>query len=956
MLVLLSLKGYAFKQHFTINDRFDFWYETSSPQNEVYFSHLIYEGTAMFFPTSIDIPENVTYNGVAYKVVGMNRGGYLGDMWSKYSEKIKKITLPKTLKFLDEGFKNCSSLAEIEIPANVVTINAPIFQGCSSLKKISVNSENIYFTSIDGILYNQNKTKLYVVPPAFKGNLIIPESVIEIADYALAECQELSICKLPTNLEKIGNRSFLDCKNLETIVFSNSIKNVGLSAFKGCLGLKKVITASISGWCQIEFADEDANPASMCHGLYADEKLLDHLEIPEHVMRIGDYAFRDCRIKKLIIPSSVRSIGKKAFENCKELESVEIESVGSWCGIGFQKGENPLCYAHNLYHKGELLEKIDIPNIPSVKTYSFEGCTCLKAVTIPHSNNIGHGAFKDCLNLEYVLVGGYQTQMENDIFEGCKKLSQFVNFSNCTPLIPQKCNILAPQSYIGFYKEGNPREIALEKATQTTYTITSIVQDKNSDFFLLDSASLWGAKQMTPTTLPIMNIVRTLQAENYAVTIDHLDTDTTYMITVYGKAFGKDISGSMLIKTKPMELSIQKVKATNVTLILKGVYKGDADVVRTDFGEYGTGDELRLTDLYPGGGYQITFNVTTSDGKVASVQEWVETIPIKPSLEVMTTSTSAILNGSYSVIDATIANTRIDNTNGDKKEVFGLDPGKKYTATYYIDIEEGGTVSTWCDYNTPAISFETQAAEAISDHKARITAKTNGSDDEQRFGFEWRRYDAPEEMPSSSAACPYYNGFISGSLSNLSKETYYKYRPYYRSDSGVMYYGNWVAFITADAYVYFEPEVHTYDVRDITDRSALVRGLVVSGSDEITEQGFEFWPSAINARTFFTRSSGTTIIKATGTVLQAILEGLDPDSEYSVRTFVETSGKMVYGETFQFRTQRGATSIEAIQEDERDLHIVGYYNLRGNRQKQPQIGLSIVRLSDGTSKKIFIRK
>lgn len=51
------------------------------------------------------------------------------------------------------------------------------------------------------------------------------------------------------------------------------------------------------------------------------------------------------------------------------------------------------------------------------------------------------------------------------------------------------------------------------------------------------------------------------------------------------------------------------------------------------------------------------------------------------------------------------------------------------------------------------------------------------------------------------------DGVLTGALRNLSASTYYKYRPYYTSASGQTYYGEWLAFGTATAYVHFDPTV-----------------------------------------------------------------------------------------------------------------------------------------------------
>ncbi|MBR6997998.1 MAG: leucine-rich repeat domain-containing protein, partial [Prevotella sp.] len=182
--------------------------------------------------------------------------------------------------------------------------------------------------------------------------------------------------------------------------------------------------------------------------------------------------------------------------------------------------------------------------------------------------------------------------------------------------------------------------------------------------------------------------------------------------------------------------------------------------------------------------------------------------------------------------------------------------------------------------------------QAISDTKMRLMAETNCDDEAMRCGFEWRRYDAPDGMPSSSACCAVYNGYLMGTLSNLTPNVYYKYRPYYKADSGRKYYGNWVAFLTADAAVFFEPEVHTFEAQEVTEQKAKVRGYVLAGSDDIIEQGFEYWSN-----------TGNHLMQvSSGMLMSTTINNLTEETDYYYRSYVKTDKKTLYGEELSFRT------------------------------------------------------
>ena len=120
-------------------------------------------------------------------------------------------------------------------------------------------------------------------------------------------------------------------------------------------------------------------------------------------------------------------------------------------------------------------------------------------------------------------------------------------------------------------------------------------------------------------------------------------------------------------------------------------------------------------------------------------------------------------------------------------------------------------------------------------------------------------------MPSTQVYSPVFDGKIAGTLRNLTENVYYKYRPFYKSNSGKSYYGNWVAFLTADAGVDYEPMVYTYNSPKVTQTDATLEGVALQGSVEITEQGFEYWKSG---------NSNVIKVTAAGERMSKIVSGL----------------------------------------------------------------------------------
>lgn len=139
-------------------------------------------------------------------------------------------------------FKNCKSLKNISLGVEVSCVYPDAFVGSSievlnvpasvnsgleyakcfndwkCLKKIVIDSSNKKYCSVDGVLYNKNKTKLLRFPVGKKvDEFVLPETVKEIEDYAFAGCQELRTLILPKNFSAFGPNSFIDCPNLNIV-------------------------------------------------------------------------------------------------------------------------------------------------------------------------------------------------------------------------------------------------------------------------------------------------------------------------------------------------------------------------------------------------------------------------------------------------------------------------------------------------------------------------------------------------------------------------------------------------------------------------------------------------------------------------------------------------------------------------------------------------------------------
>lgn len=82
-------------------------------------------------------------------------------------------------------------ITDITIPSTIIDVKDGNSYNQSRLQNIDVDSNNPNYASVDGVLYNKEKTKL-IRCPAKKTNINIPSSVISIDEMALQWCDNLT--------------------------------------------------------------------------------------------------------------------------------------------------------------------------------------------------------------------------------------------------------------------------------------------------------------------------------------------------------------------------------------------------------------------------------------------------------------------------------------------------------------------------------------------------------------------------------------------------------------------------------------------------------------------------------------------------------------------------------------------------------------------------------------------
>jgi hypothetical protein len=207
---------------------------------------------------------------------------------------ITSITLPESLITIGyQAFSSCTTITSILIPAGVENIETMAFYSCSSLVSIDVSPENLNFVSVDGVLFDIDKTVLMAYPYGKDGQSYdIPGGVKAIEAYAFAGCWRIRSLTIPDGVTSVGRRAFERCV-LFSLSFPDSLKTIGYEAFYACT------IQNLSIGSGVETID------------------------------VGAFSKSASFLRYLQIPPTVTEIGEDAFDKAFEMGVIDIEGVSS---------------------------------------------------------------------------------------------------------------------------------------------------------------------------------------------------------------------------------------------------------------------------------------------------------------------------------------------------------------------------------------------------------------------------------------------------------------------------------------------------------------------------------------------------------------------------------------------------------------------------------------------------
>lgn len=139
-----------------------------------------------------------------------------------------KYIVPEEITNIEtQAFAYCGELTSVVLPENLKSVGPGIFIGCKNLKEIEISDENLDFCTIDGILFNKSKKRIWNYPAGKKSKeYVIPDGIEIIGCYAF-DSSRLESISIPESIRLIENGAFCDAST-ELIVIPS-----GLQAMEG---------------------------------------------------------------------------------------------------------------------------------------------------------------------------------------------------------------------------------------------------------------------------------------------------------------------------------------------------------------------------------------------------------------------------------------------------------------------------------------------------------------------------------------------------------------------------------------------------------------------------------------------------------------------------------------------------------------------------------------------------
>ncbi|MBQ6189233.1 MAG: leucine-rich repeat protein [Bacteroidaceae bacterium] len=479
-------------------------YCTLTVENE---NAYVFSDWATYFPFSFYV------DGIPYRVYGRDENNNItvqmgtgsGAVLAESTEgefeipqTIEYVTSDSTLTFpvvaiADSAFYNLSNLTKVTIPATIKAIGAKAFANCTGLTEFRTNAKvPPTINNYSNIQTFQGITSecILVVPDSCGSAYLNSNWAPYFSDIVedRGENAGARVGDIATIEDENGNK-------IRYIITSVEEGNCTASVGTGSQN-KPAVNADVTDALvipeTITFYDQTFTVNAVSNYAFYQTKISE-IDLPEHVMSIGNYAFYGCteltnvtggentvsigqyafyntKLTKAFIPDNVETIGNYAFQNISTLKEIafgpKVQSINSnifyngnytyiekfvFNGTYTEIPNNFLRYntatkevilgdqitsvgSYAFY--GNKFSEINLPTgLTNIGNYAFYNCDSLRTITLPDQlTTIGQYAFYDCDALINITIPDGITSIGENTFYSCDKLQEVAGGENVTTI------------------------------------------------------------------------------------------------------------------------------------------------------------------------------------------------------------------------------------------------------------------------------------------------------------------------------------------------------------------------------------------------------------------------------------------------------------------------------------------------------------------------------------------
>lgn len=307
---------------------------------------------------------------------------------------------------------NYSQLLTISIPDTVVSLELTTrLMNFEKLLAVTVDEDNPNYSSLDGVLYNKDRTRLICYPGGKDDTaFVIPDTVTTVGAYAFCfdfdsaaydslrsvtlpqglltmeqyafKGLQLTSLTLPESLTTIGDYA-LENTDLAALTIPKNVTSIGAHAFDSGNSLRAItVDPANTSYCSVDGVLFDRDMTRLI--CYPPKKAATVYEIPATVTIVDN--LDNAYLTQLRVGAGVQELGLSSVRSCSKLTSITVDAANtafsSLDGVLYNREQTALL----LYPQGKAEEEFTVPDtVTELGAHAFYSVDSLKTLDLPES-------------------------------------------------------------------------------------------------------------------------------------------------------------------------------------------------------------------------------------------------------------------------------------------------------------------------------------------------------------------------------------------------------------------------------------------------------------------------------------------------------------------------------------------------------------------------------------------